>query len=88
MGNSRLTVASYRSTTNSSVALRMQVMGKVMDFTVSRYSKYIFRGKKNSASAMIKHHFVRAFEHRAPCDHIPNRATCEVFHGVDGGIRF
>ncbi len=28
--------ASYRSTTNSSVALRMQVMGKVMDFTVSR----------------------------------------------------
>ena len=28
--------ASYRPTTNSSVALRMQVMGKVMDFTVSR----------------------------------------------------
>ena len=34
--------ASYRSTTNSSVARQMQVMAQVMDFTVSRL-KYVIR---------------------------------------------
>ena len=40
-----------------------------------------------TANAMIKQHFVRAFERGAGRDHRPNiglqRYICEVFHGMD-----